>query len=135
MTSRKNKNNQLHLLLLLGWLVIGVALRFTNLDLKPASSIEIATLGFSLGHGFSQIPLDQVISASTLLSPLRFDSSVSSADVIGNLMRESTHPPLYFWLTFWWTKLFVGDGELVSLFVGRSLSAIFGSLAIPAILV
>jgi len=133
MKTSKDNNNRLHLLLLLVWLVIGVALRFTNLDLKPASSIEIATLGFSLGHGFSQIPLDQVISASTLLSPLRFDGSVSSTDVIEHLMSESTHPPLYFWLTFWWTKLFVGDGELVSLFVGRSLSAIFGSLAIPAI--
>ena len=123
----------LHLLLLLGWLIIGVALRFTNLALKPASSIEIATLGFSLGHGFSHIPLDRVISASTLLSSLKFDETVSSADVVHRLMNESTHPPLYFWLTFWWTKLFLSNGELASLEIGRSLSAIFGSLAIPAI--
>ena len=133
MKPSKNSGDWLHLLLLLGWLVIGVALRFTNLAFKPASSIEIATLGFSLGHGFSQIPLDRVISASTLLSPLKFEGTVSSADVIHNLMNESTHPPLYFWLTFWWTKLFLSNGELVSLEVGRSLSAIFGSLAIPAI--
>ena len=58
----RDRSSWLHLLLLLGWLVIGVALRFTNLAVKPASSIEIATLGFSLGHDFSQIPLDQVIS-------------------------------------------------------------------------
>ena len=133
MKPSKNSGDWLHLLLLLGWLAIGFALRFTNLAVKPASSIEIATLGFSLGHGFSQIPLDRVISASTLLSPLMFEGTVSSADVIHNLMNESTHPPLYFWLTFWWTKLFLNNGELVSLEIGRSLSAIFGSLAIPAI--
>ncbi len=120
-------------MLLVGWLVLGMALRFTNLAAKPASSIEIATMGFSLGHGFSQIPLDRVIDGSTLLSPLRFNSNISPADVLQRLMTESTHPPLYFWLTFWWTKLFTSNGELVSLSVGRSLSAILGGLAIPAI--
>ncbi len=129
-----NSSNRLHLLLLLGWLAIGMVLRFTNLDAKPASSIEIATMGFSLGHGFTQIPLDRVISESTLLSPLRFDAAVNYADVVNRLMTESTHPPLYFWLTFWWTKLFSSNGEVdASLEIGRSLSAIFGGLAIPAI--
>ena len=110
-----------------------MALRFANLGAKPASSIEIATIGFSLGHGFSHIPLDQVIDVSTLLSPLRLDSTINPADVLHRLIAESTHPPLYFWLTFWWTKLFTKDGTLVSLTVGRSLSAILGGLSIPAI--
>ena len=120
-------------MLLIAWLVLGMALRFTSLAAKPASSIEIATIGFSLGHGFSQIPLDQVIDGATLLSSLRFDSTISPSDVLQRLMTESTHPPLYFWLTHWWTKLFMRDGALVSLVVGRSLSAILGGLAIPAI--
>ncbi|MEM7592369.1 MAG: hypothetical protein AAF383_12745, partial [Cyanobacteria bacterium P01_A01_bin.83] len=51
-----------NLLLLLLWVILGVILRWTNLALKPASSIEIATIGYSLGHGFNQIPLDQLIS-------------------------------------------------------------------------
>ena len=126
------KISRLDLWLLLGWLAIGTILRFTNLADKPASSIEIATLGFSLGHSFSTIPLDELISTSTLLSPLKLDLTVSSADIINRLFTESTHPPLYFWLTHWWIKLFTSDGELVSLQVGRSLSAIFGGLAIPA---
>ncbi|WP_229638596.1 glycosyltransferase family 39 protein [Waterburya agarophytonicola] len=108
-------------------------LRFANLADKPASSIEIATLGFSLGHGFSQIPLNQLIAASTLLSPLQVDFTINAADVIDRLLAESTHPPLYFCLTHWWIKLFSDNGELVSLQVGRSLSAILGGLAIPAI--
>ena len=110
-----------------------MALRFANLAAKPASSIEIATIGFSLGHGFSKILLDQVIDGATLLSPLRFDSTISPGDVLQRLITESTHPPLYFWLTHWWAKLFMRDGALVSLVIGRSLSAILGGLAIPAI--
>lgn len=128
-----NNTDWLQLLLLMGWLGLGVALRFANLAAKPASSIEIATIGFSLGHGFSHIPLNQVIDASTLLSPLRLDSSINPGNVLQRLITESTHPPLYFWLTFWWTKLFTEDGALVSLTIGRSLSAILGGLGIPAI--
>ncbi|MCC0175594.1 hypothetical protein I4641_01185 [Waterburya agarophytonicola K14] len=129
----RNLLTRLDLFLLLSWLVVGMMLRFANLADKPASSIEIATLGFSLGHGFSQIPLNQLIAASTLLSPLQVDFTINAADVIDRLLAESTHPPLYFCLTHWWIKLFSDNGELVSLQVGRSLSAILGGLAIPAI--
>ena len=130
---KSDRFNRLDLALLLAWFTIGMVLRFTNLSAKPASSIEIATLGFSLGHSFTQIPLDQLISEATLLTPLQLDATINSADVIQRLFTESTHPPLYFWLTHWWIKLFTADGELVSLGIGRSLSAIFGGLAIPAI--
>lgn len=131
--SQDNYPNRLDLLLLLGWFAVGIILRFSNLADKSASSIEIATLGFSLGHGFSQIPIDRIIPASTLLSPLRLDTAINSAAVVSRLLNESTHPPLYFWLTHWWIKLFCDNGDLVSLTVIRSLSAIFGGLAIPAI--
>ena len=115
---------------LLGWLAIGIALRFSNLGDKSPSSIEIATLGFSLGQGFSQIPIDEIISPATLLAPLQLDRAITSADVVTRLLTESTHPPLYFWLTHWWLKLFSHHGELVSL---TAASAIFGTLTIPAI--
>lgn len=132
---QKSKNCFSHtdLWLLVGWFVLGITLRFSNLGIKPASSIEIATLGFSLGNGFSEIPLDQLVSGTTLLSPLRLDAAISSADVVHRLFTESTHPPLYFWITHWWIKLFTPNGELVSLHVGRSLSAVFGGLSIPAV--
>lgn len=120
------------LLLLLLWSFLGLFLRFTNLDLKPASSIEIATIGYSLGHGFAAIPLDRVISVETLLAPLRWDSALGYAEVFRRLMAESTHPPLYFWLTHWWLDFWLKDGDLTPLRVVRSLSAIFGTMAIPA---
>lgn len=118
--------------MLLCWMALGTMLRLANLGMKPASSIEIATIGYSLGHGFSSIPLDQLLSIETLLAPLRFDQAIDYSDVLAKLRLESTHPPLYFWLTHWWISLWTENGEIASLPVARSLSTIFGVLAIPA---
>jgi uncharacterized membrane protein len=120
-------------LLLLIWIILGLGLRFTNLAEKSASSTEISTLGFSLGNGFLGVPLNQLISLDTLLSPLQFTSNTNPTDVINRLMGESNHPPLYFILTHFWLQLFSQPGEIVSLEIGRSLSAILGTIAIPAI--
>ena len=112
--------------------ILGLILRFVNLDAKPASSIEIATIGYSLGHGFDAIPLDRIVSLETLLSPLRLDTSIGYGEVFTRLKNQSTHPPLYFWLTRYWIGFWLQGGDLVTLQVARSLSAIFGTLAIPA---
>lgn len=121
------------LLLLLIWVGLGLGIRLLNLDLKSAASIEIATIGYSLGHGFKQIPVDRVINLDTLLAPLRLDTAIGYLEVFQRLLEESTHPPLYFWLTRWWSGIWLKDGDLVSLQVARSLSAVFGTLAIPGI--
>ncbi len=120
-------------LLLLGWIILGLILRFANLAEKSPSSTEISTLGFSLGHGFLSIPLNQLISLDTLLSPLQFTTNTNSGDVINRLINESNHPPLYFILTHFWLQLFSQTGEIVSLEIGRSLSAMIGTATIPAI--
>jgi uncharacterized membrane protein len=122
-------------LLLLVWVGLGLSIRLLNLDLKPPASIEISTIGYSLGHGFKQIPLDQVVDLDTLLAPLRLATTIGYPEVWRRLLEESTHPPLYFWLTRWWAALWLKDGDLVSLQVARSLSAVFGALAIPVMFV
>lgn len=121
------------MLLLLVWIGLGLGIRLLNLDFKPPASIEISTIGYSLGHGFKQIPLDQVVDLNTLLAPLRLDTTIGYSEVFKRLLEESTHPPLYFWLTRRWAALWLKDGDLVSLQVARSLSAVFGTLAIPGI--
>ncbi|MDJ0553087.1 MAG: glycosyltransferase family 39 protein [Microcoleaceae cyanobacterium MO_207.B10] len=135
MTNHKLDRNQikLHLILLGYWIILGIILRWINLADKSASSTEIATLGYSLGQSFFDLPLDQIISLNQLLSPLQLDSTSTPNDVMYNLLREDNHPPLYFLLNHWWLKFFASDGEVVSLWVGRSLSAIFGVVTIPAI--
>ena len=120
------------LLLVLIWTISGLILRFINLDAKPASSIEIATIGYSLGHGFNAIAIDRIVSLDSLLSPLRLDTSIGYGEIFTRLQNQSTHPPLYFWLTRYWIGFWLQDGDLVTLQIARSLSVIFGTLAIPA---
>jgi uncharacterized membrane protein len=131
--NQQKRSTVISLLLILVWIVLGLGIRLFNLELKPPASIEIATLGYSLGHGFKQIPLDQVVDLDTLLAPLRLNTAIGYPEVFRRLLEESTHPPLYFWLTRWWADLWLEDGDLVSLQVARSLSAVFGTLAIPGI--
>ncbi len=129
----KKDRKWLHILLLSGWLVIGVGLRFAHLEEKSLSSIEVSTLGFSLGRGFQEVPLERVISLDTLLSPLQSFPTTSWREVVARLASESNHPPLYFLLTHWWLNLLELQGESALVWEGRSLSAIFGAASIPAI--
>ena len=125
------KQHTPHWLLLLVWIVVGTGLRFTLLESKPPWADEWATLVFSLGQSFRTVPLDQIITVDTLLHPLQLDGTTQPRDVIEHLMTESTHPPVYFVLTHLWLKLFSSQG-LVSVWVARSLSALFGVASIPA---
>jgi uncharacterized membrane protein len=124
-------DHRLHLWLLLFWVAVGLVLRLLNLADKTLWTDEFATIVFSLGHSFYSVPLDQVITAEQLLKPLQPDGTSGVREVIGNLLNESNHPPLYFVLTHFWLKLFPTDG-LVSIWSVRSLSALFGVAAIPA---
>ena len=131
--NRLQRSTIFSLSLLLLWIGLGLSVRLFNLNLKPASSIEIATIGYSLGHGFNHIPLDRIISLDLLLEPLQLDTAIGYEAVFDRLRAESTHPPLYFWLTRWWSELWLGNDGLVPLTVARSLSAVLGTLAIPSI--
>lgn len=132
---RKNTlmKNRTHILLLLVWLLIGSILRFVDLASLPPWTDECATIVFSLGNTFQKIPLSQVISDDTLLQPFIPISSAGIGDVLQHLFGESTHPPLYFILTHLWMKLFSNSEEIVSIWVVRSISALFGVLSIPVI--
>ena len=114
---------------LLVWLGLGGMLRFANLGLKPPWSDEWASLVFSLGNSFRSIPLNGVISLSELLVSLQV-RSLGTAEVVNNLLTESTHPPLYFVLNHWWLEITGTQGALVSIWWGRCGSALLGTVAI-----
>ncbi|PZD72022.1 hypothetical protein C1752_04085 [Acaryochloris thomasi RCC1774] len=113
--------------------MLGLGLRLINLTDKCLWTDELATLVFSLGHSFLSIPLDQIITSETLLQPLVPDPQLNLGGVVEHLLGESNHPPLYFWLTHLWLQMFPTPDGLVSLWGARSLSALFGTAAIPAI--
>jgi uncharacterized membrane protein len=120
-----------HPLLLLMWFIIGISLRFHNLTAKPPWIDEFATLVFSLGNSFSSVPLDQVITPEILLQPLEINPLATIKDVTQIIITQDTHPPLYFVLAHLWMKLFPHPENLVSLWAGRSLAALFGAFSIP----
>ncbi|NJK68954.1 MAG: glycosyltransferase [Microcoleus sp. SU_5_3] len=124
------KNKQLLLLLL--WMTIALILRFANLNSKPLWTDEFSTLVFSLGNSFQGVPIDRAIDLSTLLEPLQFRPSASTADVLRNLLLESNHPPVYFLLAHWWMQLFGPSGDNL-VWIGRSLPALLGVISVPAI--
>ncbi|MBD1910134.1 MULTISPECIES: glycosyltransferase [unclassified Leptolyngbya] len=114
------------------WIALGLGLRLLNLTSKPVWTDEFATIVFSLGNSFRTVPLDQVIPMADLLAPLQPDPTATAQDTIRHLLTESNHPPLYFVLTHQWLELFPSVQGLVSVWGVRSLSAIFGTLCIPA---
>ncbi|MBD1862490.1 MULTISPECIES: glycosyltransferase family 39 protein [Trichocoleus] len=122
----------LHPCLLLGWILLGAALRFNHLANKALWTDEFSTLVFSLGNSFRTVPLDQVITIRRLLEPLQPDPTAGIDGVLQHLMSESTHPPLYFVLAHLWMQLFAPENGLVSIWVGRSLPALLGVVSIPA---
>jgi uncharacterized membrane protein len=111
---------------------LGTGLRLALLDAKPPWNDELATLVFSLGNSLRSVPIDQPIALDTLLAPLRPNPANTLRDVVTRLFTESTHPPVYFVLTHLWLQLFPTDHGLVSVWAARSLSALLGVAAIPA---
>ncbi|QLE55226.1 phospholipid carrier-dependent glycosyltransferase [Nostoc sp. TCL26-01] len=124
--------NHPHLLLLMLWLAIGVGLRFLGLATLPPWTDECATMVFSLGHSFRTVPLNQLISPDVLLQPLQILPTTGVSQVVENLLNESNHPPVYFVLVHFWLKMFSPTGEIASIWVVRSLSALLGIISIPA---
>lgn len=122
------------LFLLLVWLLIGTGLRLSQLTGKPPWTDEFSTLVFSLGNSFRTVPLDRAIALDVLLQPLQPNPERGVTQVIGHLLTESNHPPLYFVLAHLWMQLWSPDSfGLVSVWAARSLSALLGAASIPAI--
>lgn len=118
--------------LLFVWVCLAGVLRLHHLTLKPLWTDEFSTLVFGLGKSFKDVPLNQLLSASTLLEPIRLTSDTTMADAADRLLSESNHPPLYFMLTHAWVHHFSDSDGYVSVWAARSLSVLFGVLAVPA---
>ncbi len=115
--------------------LVGLILRLGWLDGKPPWMDEVATVVFSLGNRTQTLPLNQLLDLQTFLQPLQPHPGRSLLDgwvqVIGSLFAEDNHPPTYFLLANAWIRWLTPDAHVVSVWVARSLPAIFGSLAIP----
>lgn len=127
------KKNSIQICTILLWTLIGSILRIINITNKPIWIDEIATMIFSLGNSFKEIPLNQIISKEVLLSPFVMDPSKGFRDVVNVILSEDTHPPFYFVLAHLWGNIFNADYDLTSLLGQRLFSTFWGILLIPLI--
>ncbi len=83
-----------------------------------------------MGNSFKRVPLNQIISIDVLLQPLQINANFTVKEAVHQILTEDIHPPVYFILSHWWISLFSQQNLI---FAARSISAIFGIAAIPAI--
>lgn len=126
------KPAHVHFLFLSILIGTGAIWQFVWLDSLPPWTDECATLVFSLGKNFHSVPLDEIINSEQLLTPLIYQPATSPHDVIQNLLADSTHPPAFFVLMYWWLRHFSTVGELVPIWSARALPALLGVSTIPA---
>lgn len=124
---RKNK------LILLLIFVIGIVLRLNNLGGRSLWTDEFFTLFQSTGHGRIQQFLDtfstrdypELFKAKYFKSFLKNDPLKGIKDVSEGLIKEDTHPPLYFIIMHIWMKVFGDSAWRVRIF-----SVLFGLICI-----
>ncbi len=81
---------------------IAAAFRFWNLGDKALWLDEWLTLFIVNGYSSADLPLDRLLSFRDLSSVIQPHTDASLAQTLSVLNRESTHPPLFFLLQYYW---------------------------------
>lgn len=83
-------------------LLLGAALRFWNLDLKPLWMDEIITALFSFGRSYYDLPLEQALPVSAFERVFTLNVGASCPQITETVATQSVHPPLFFcWMHSW----------------------------------
>lgn len=113
-------------------MLVGIGLRFWNLDFKPLWLDEVITALMSLGRNYRDVPLEKLLPIETVRQIFTLNTAASCSEIAHNLATQSTHPPLFFCLMH--AKVAAGGTHYETLRNDlRSLSALFGVGAIAAI--
>ncbi|HEY9299698.1 MAG TPA: glycosyltransferase family 39 protein, partial [Phormidium sp.] len=115
-------------------LIVGATLRFWNLELKPLWLDEVITALFSLGKTYEIVPVDVLLPLNSFRELFTLNSATSCPAIAQNIIKYSTHPPLFFCLMHAWVESSLNSPVKHSLiWVLRSLPAFFGVGAIVSI--
>ena len=113
-------------------LILGVGLRFANLDRKIFWHDEVFTAVRATGHSGEEVVAEvftgQPIAPSDLQQYLNLTPRKTWGDTMTSLIGHPEHPPLYYLLVRLWMT---GFGSSVA--VVRSLSAVIGLLVFPGL--
>ncbi len=121
-----------HYLTLVLILLIGMGLRFWNLDAKPLWLDEVLTALFTMGKSYQDVPLEQFFSLTILDQLFAVRSPITCPQLTQTLITESVHPPLFFCLLHHWLGWLKPNVENW-VWLLRSLPALFGVGLIAAI--
>ena len=117
-------------------MLVGMALRFCNLDFKPLWLDEVITALMSLGRNYHDVPLEELLPMETVRQIFTLNWAATCPQIAHNLVTQSTHPPLFFCLMNAWLRIFSVNSPLQYETLSndlRSLPALFGVGAIAAI--
>ncbi|MFB2896869.1 glycosyltransferase family 39 protein [Aerosakkonemataceae cyanobacterium BLCC-F50] len=115
-------------------LIAGTSLRFWNLELKSLWLDEVITALFSLGKTYENIPLDVLLPLTSFREIFTLNPGTNCPAIAQNIIKYSTHPPVFFCLMHAWVETGLNSPVKHSLvWVLRSLPALFGVGAIVSI--
>ncbi|HEY9617299.1 MAG TPA: glycosyltransferase family 39 protein [Microcoleaceae cyanobacterium] len=120
-----------HYLVLVSILLLGLALRFWNLDAKPIWLDEVMTALFSLGRSYDDVPLESAFSLTQLDQLFTLRPQTTCAQIAATISAQSVHPPLFFcWLHDWLT--WIDALPTAWIWKLRAFPALIGVMAIAA---
>ncbi|WP_416671859.1 glycosyltransferase family 39 protein [Egbenema bharatensis] len=126
------KRSSLHYAVLVAILLVGLGLRFWQLDAKPLWLDEVISALFSTGHRYADVPLQVFFPLSQLDRLFTVQSGVSCAQIAQRVATDSVHPPVFFCLLYAWMEA-LQPWTANWVWVLRSLPALFGVLGIVAL--
>lgn len=112
-------------------IILGIALRFWQLDTKALWLDEVIGALFSFGRELGDVPLGEFFDFSALDSLFRLVPA-TCPQITQAVATDSVHPPGYFCLMHGWLRLWQTHGENW-VWVLRSLPALLGTACIPAL--
>lgn len=112
-------------------MLVGVGLRFWQLDVKPLWMDEVLTAIFTSGRSYGDIPTESIFAIAQLDQLFTVQLGMSCPQIAQTVATESVHPPLFFCLMYSWMSWLNPevDAWVWSL---RALPALFGVGAIAA---
>jgi uncharacterized membrane protein len=113
-------------------IVLGIGLRFWQLEVKPLWLDEVITALITTGHRYRDVPLDRFFSLSALDQIFALQPGVSCGQITQTLVTESVHPPVFFCLLYQWLN-WLQPSVNSWIWALRSLPALFGAALIIAI--
>jgi uncharacterized membrane protein len=111
-------------------LLLGLGLRFWQLDSKPLWLDEVLTALFTTGHTMRSVPLNLFFPLTDLTDLFQYQPGLSCAEIAQRVSIESVHPPLFFCLLYGWLGWLQLDNWVWAM---RALPALWGVAALAAI--